>query len=479
MIPGPRVQTDAGPVAVAVGSLTGSTQPDLAVANSGADNVQVFPGAGGGFFNDTPIATVPVGQAPSSLFVGDFNGLGQGLATINAGSNDGTLITGLGSASPRTQTFATGGNSPTSGFAGDFTGNGFTDLVVGNNGDGHLALLMGGSSGLSLSQTLVSPEAPNPTSLSFAGVSDGLLNFYVSTAGREAALNLAFDLSGGPGSGPGLTTVAAAPAGESSLSAVLTQATSGSVQQVSQLLGFTGTTLNLAATLLSVSVLPGNFESESGVGAAATAGSIGLGQPVVQPQGKGGPNGSDPEASTEDAGSATRQPAASETLPLWERLSIGLERAWEQARAAIRELESPSARAGDQEPSAGPAVSPPPRPPVLVPARPQKPAGTGTGAEPTASTVPIAPASVMSERGPAAESRLIDAALEDLDSKQAGDGPSARERPEFRKVLAASEHAGAAQALVAVVASAWAVGAAGTSGARWVRRRRLAPRGLR
>ena len=52
LIPGPRVQTEAGPVALAVGDLLGSGQTDLAVANSGADNVQVFPGVGGGFFKD-------------------------------------------------------------------------------------------------------------------------------------------------------------------------------------------------------------------------------------------------------------------------------------------------------------------------------------------------------------------------------------------------------------------------------------------
>ena len=103
MIPGPRVQTDAGPVAMAVGNVLGGTQTDLAVANSGANNVQVFPGVGGGFFNDQPTATttIPVGQAPSSLFLGNFNGLGQGLATLNAGSNNGTLISGLGTASPQ------------------------------------------------------------------------------------------------------------------------------------------------------------------------------------------------------------------------------------------------------------------------------------------------------------------------------------------------------------------------------------------
>ena len=34
LIPGPRIKTDAGPVAVAVGDLLGGGQPDLAVANS-------------------------------------------------------------------------------------------------------------------------------------------------------------------------------------------------------------------------------------------------------------------------------------------------------------------------------------------------------------------------------------------------------------------------------------------------------------
>ena len=207
MISGPRVRTDAGPVAMAVGNLLGGTQTDLAVANSGANNVQVFPGIGGGFFNNQPQATrtYAVGQARPLCSWGISTGSGQGLTTLNPGSNNGTLITGIGSATPVTQSFPTGGDSPTAGFAGDFNGNGFTDLVVGNNGDGQLALLTGGPGGLSLSQTLSSAEAPAPTALSFAGVSDGLLSFYVSTAGHEAAASLAFNLGAGPGGleGPG------------------------------------------------------------------------------------------------------------------------------------------------------------------------------------------------------------------------------------------------------------------------------------
>ncbi len=107
MIPGPRIQTDAGPVAMVVGNLLGGTQTDLAVANSGADNVQIFPGVGGGFFNDQPQATKTYARRPGpSLAVpGQFQRLGQGLATLNAGSNDGTLISDPGSANPVIQTF--------------------------------------------------------------------------------------------------------------------------------------------------------------------------------------------------------------------------------------------------------------------------------------------------------------------------------------------------------------------------------------
>ena len=99
LIPGPRIKTDAGPVATVVGNLLGGGQTDLAVANSQADDVQIFQSVGGGFFNDQPqaVKTVPVGQGPDALFAGNF-GLGLGLATLNAGSNDGTLISGLGSA---------------------------------------------------------------------------------------------------------------------------------------------------------------------------------------------------------------------------------------------------------------------------------------------------------------------------------------------------------------------------------------------
>ena len=125
-----------------------------------------------------------------------------------------------------------------------------------------LALLTGGLGGLSLFQTLTSADAPNPTDVSFGGVSDGLLNFYVSTAGHEAATNLTFDLNaspesegGGASSEGGGTSVAVTPSAGLSVGGVLSEATSGAVEQVALLLSLTGAELDLAATLLTVSVV--------------------------------------------------------------------------------------------------------------------------------------------------------------------------------------------------------------------------------
>ena len=305
MIPGPRIKTGAGPVALAVGNLA---RHRPARPGRGQQPGQHRPGLPGRRRRllQRPAAgdrTTRSARHPSALFLGNFSGSGLGLATLNAGSNDGTLITGLGSASPQTQTFPTGGDRPTTGFAGDFNGNGFTDLVVGNNGDGQLSLLLGGSGGLSLSQTLSSAEAPSPTGLTFGGVSDGLLDFYVSTAGHEAAINLAFDLNASPESEGGVPSVDVTPVrGVVASAGVLAQATSGSVQQVAQLLSLTGTTLDLAATLLTVSVV----ETESSGAAALTASSTAPGQ--AQAKGNGGSGESGDELAEKPEGGRGSSP---------------------------------------------------------------------------------------------------------------------------------------------------------------------------
>ncbi len=75
-----------------------------------------------------------MGNDPGPTFVGDFNGQSD-LVTVNAGSNDLTLISGFEGPDPVTSTIASGGVDPDAAFAFG-SGDGFEDLVVGNAGDG-------------------------------------------------------------------------------------------------------------------------------------------------------------------------------------------------------------------------------------------------------------------------------------------------------------------------------------------------------
>ena len=159
LVPGPRIKTDAGPVAVAVGNILGTGQLDLAVANQQANNVQVFPGVGGGFFSPE-CHNLRRRPGARRTVPGQLQRLGH--ADRRAQRRLEHDLADRPSTGGVTQTIPTGGVRPTSGFAGDFNGNGFTDLVVGNNGDGRIALFLGGAGGLSLSQTITSAEVPEP-----------------------------------------------------------------------------------------------------------------------------------------------------------------------------------------------------------------------------------------------------------------------------------------------------------------------------
>ena len=379
LVPGPRISTDAGPVAVAVGKILGNGTQDLAVANQQADNVQVFTSIGSGFFSQNA-TTYSVGQAPDGLFLGDFSGSGTQIATLNGGSNSISLINP--SAGGVIQTIATGGVLPTSGFAGEFTGNGYTDLVVGNTADGRIALFTGGAEGLNLSQSTTSSAVPAPTSLSYAGLSDGVLSFYAATAGREAASLLSFNLDGQA------TTAGNLPGGDlagdtgQSTSAVLTATTTGVFQQAAELLGLNGSALDLIAPLLTVSVVPGTFDTGANGDAeiALLANFLPTTTTTVTqrpglPETPGSPAGQTPEKAPEKEENAEEAEA---DLPIWAQLASGLERAWEQLRTRMLQREGIDPDAANQAASAssGPSSK-------AAEKSPDRPGGQGQGqAEP-------------------------------------------------------------------------------------------------
>jgi len=253
-----------------------------------------------------------VGTDPGPLFVGNFNGQTD-LVTVNAGSNDLTLISGFEGANPTTSTIASGGVVPDTAFA--FSGgNGFEDLVVGNAGDGELALFEGGPGGLSLTSATTEPNVPDPTALAFSALTGGQVQFYAATAGRESAELVALSLGIetapiSPGSPPPIGVAQLVPLNESSLPLV-------------------ATVLTLTITVSGNELNLGLVEIEATAVAAFLPGTgISVGQGLSS-QVRGGPGGDDGlELAVPGASVAGAVPAA---IAPWERFVIGLDEALEQ-----------------------------------------------------------------------------------------------------------------------------------------------------
>ena len=198
---------------------------------------------------------------------------------------------------------------------------------------------------------------PSPTSLSFAGVSGGVLSFYAATAGREAASLLAFNLNQPEGPNAlALSGEALAATTVQSAGAVLTAATTGVFQQVAQLLGSGSSVFDLIAPLFTVSVIPGETSVEpAGEGGVALLASFTPGVSVGQGL------RIDSQGSSSDSGEAATPPkpqaatAAIEegpTLPLWARIAIGLDRSFEQARSdLLKKAGVPETAAERQQPA--------------------------------------------------------------------------------------------------------------------------------
>jgi Ca2+-binding RTX toxin-like protein len=127
----------SAPTSVAVGEFNADNHPDLAVANLEADNVSVLLGSGGGSFsgpNDFPTGDSRTsGLQPASVAVGEFNGDSDpDLAVANNGSDDVSVLLGKGGGSFRTPPtiLPVGADGPASVAVGDFDGDSSPDRTL-------------------------------------------------------------------------------------------------------------------------------------------------------------------------------------------------------------------------------------------------------------------------------------------------------------------------------------------------------------
>jgi hypothetical protein len=130
-----------------VGDFDGDKKQDIAIVNSGSNNVTFRYGDGAGGFNSS-VFNFDVGTQPRSLALADFNGDGrQDIVTANFGSNNvyltlGNPVNGFGSST----IFAVGTN-PFSVAVGDFNGDGRPDIVTANFGSNDISILLGSATG--------------------------------------------------------------------------------------------------------------------------------------------------------------------------------------------------------------------------------------------------------------------------------------------------------------------------------------------
>src|SRR5262249_13283722 len=138
------------PGAVQLAYLAGPDYPqDLIVANSGSNNVLIYPGLGNGQFgpainggNGYFVGTNPVG-----ITVADLTGCLTDLVVADKGSNQVSIL--INTSQRGTISFAagprldSGGSGPVSTLVGNFTGGLHPDLLVTNSGSNNVTLLPG------------------------------------------------------------------------------------------------------------------------------------------------------------------------------------------------------------------------------------------------------------------------------------------------------------------------------------------------
>lgn len=121
-------------VAIASGSLAGSTGPGLAIANQADNTVSVYLGNGDGTFvaaSQSPLAT---SVAPTGVAIADVVGQSTGgIVVTNRDSGTVTVFADLGSGLFTNALEPAAGTNPEAIVVGEFTGRSFPDVAVTNN----------------------------------------------------------------------------------------------------------------------------------------------------------------------------------------------------------------------------------------------------------------------------------------------------------------------------------------------------------
>jgi hypothetical protein len=182
----------ADPSSVAVADFNQDSDPDVAVANQGTDNLRVLRAEPGASF--IPMGIPDAGDGPSSVAVGDFNqDSDPDLAVANKLSDNVSVLIGGGGTSFYLPSNVDVGDAPASVAVGDFNGDSDPDLAVANgschapgcgvySSPGNVSILLGGQ-GDSFTETSKVDVGVDPSSVA-VGDFDGRAGPDLAVANR-------------------------------------------------------------------------------------------------------------------------------------------------------------------------------------------------------------------------------------------------------------------------------------------------------
>ncbi len=141
---------DSEPFSVAVGDFNNDNRLDISVANGNTSNLGVFIGYGDGTFSRMIPYSTGSNSGPLSVVVSDFNNDGQlDVAVANSGTNNIGVLFGNGNGTFSSPTpYSTGsGSGPDSLAIGDFNNDNQLDIVIANLGSNSFSVLLGCANG--------------------------------------------------------------------------------------------------------------------------------------------------------------------------------------------------------------------------------------------------------------------------------------------------------------------------------------------
>jgi hypothetical protein len=182
-----------GPSSIVTGDFNGDGNLDFAVANQTDNTVSVMRGNGSGTTFTAAIGSpfnTGTGTSPAAIAVADFNGDGQlDLAIVENGKKRVDIFKGNGDATFSLLAGApTTGNNPVSIVAGDFNADGKVDFAVTNKSDNNVTIMLGNGSGTAFTAGTSSPFATGTTPVALATADfngDGSADLGVANSGSK------------------------------------------------------------------------------------------------------------------------------------------------------------------------------------------------------------------------------------------------------------------------------------------------------